>query len=1259
MIDIKKNPFLICLVVVVLWPFRLWAEDPYAVLSDSNRVLTFFYDDQKAERGGLSIVPFNKVGFQTWYNQRESVVKAVFDPSFANCKSISSTAFWFFEMRNLVSIDGLEHLNTSGVKSMFSMFACCNSLTSLDVSHFDTHDVIIMAGMFDECTSLTSLDVSHFDTSGVSDMSYMFDQCSALTSLDVSHFDTENVISMERMFNKCRSLTSLDVSHFDTKNVTNMFSMFNECSGLTSLDVSHFNTGNVELMGSMFLKCSGLKALDVSHFDTGKVQGMSNMFDGCSGLTSLDVSNFNTENVSDMNVMFRNCSGLKSLDVSNFNTSKVTAMTAMFAYCHQFTSLDVSHFDTRNVTTMYCMFDGCKGLTSLDVSHFVTDSVTSMNCMFHNCSGLTSIDVSHFNTKLVSDMGYMFSGCSNLRSLDVSQFETDSVKKMDFMFHNCSLITSLDVSQFKTDSVITMQGMFYNCSGLKTLDVSRFATGKVTDMSFMFYKCSSLDFLDVASFDTRNVKTMESMFDDCSRLTTLDLTNFNTENVEDMYCMFYDCRNLTTIFAGEGWNTSNVVSNYGYNHIDGRALLFGNCTSLIGGKGTRYDINRTSCIYARIDKPGEPGYFSDKDDPYDPEVAEAEPYALLSDGNSVLTFYYNNKKKERGGLEVGPFADKAAWYGYGQKIGKVVFDESFAKCTSLTSTRMWFYGFSSLTSITGIEHLNMSDVTDIGYMFGGCSSLTSLDLSTFDIGKVKKMDSMFSGCNSLATILVDSDWNTESVTDGMNMFLGCTSLVGGNGTTYDASRTGCVYAKIDRPGMPGYFTDKNGSVVYVAETPVLSLDYATGALTIICATEGSTIHYAIGTGDKQDYAGPVMLTDNSTVRAWATAEGYVVSDVTTVTPIPNGKLANDTFTIVGPVTSNELLFLRNVLGQKVEHLDLAEATLTDGGLADEAFARMPLLIAKLPAIVDSTGARLFAGCRRLAAVEWNAATDLTAAAMEGIDNPNLLLYVGSDNVGRQAGIHNRVVSGIAQEIILSDPSAGSASDCNFFCSRPFTASHISYTHSYGLKSGFNECRGWETLALPFDVQAIRHEATGKTIIPFATSTGNLEERPFWLCELTQGGWREVARVEAYKPYIIAMPNNETYSDQYCLTGNVTFSADEAIVAPTVVRASSKGDSSFQPTTIAVEAGDEVFAIDADGSVFVAALREVRPFEAWRTTTQQGVRFLPVFDDMPSNITLSAIELSPQTTLYDLQGRRLNATDRKGVYIVNGRKVVVK
>ena len=61
------------------------------------------------------------------------------------------------------------------------------------------------------------------------------------------------------------------------------------------------------------------------------------------------------------------------------------------------------------------------------------------------------------------------------------------------------------------------------------------------------------------------------------------------------------------------------------------------------------------------------------------------------------------------------------------------------------------------------------------WMFSGCSSLTSLDLSKFNTGKVQNMQAMLQECSSLEKLDVNS-WNTSNVTDMSWMFYGCSSL---------------------------------------------------------------------------------------------------------------------------------------------------------------------------------------------------------------------------------------------------------------------------------------------------------------------------------------------------------------------------------------------------------------------------------------------------------------------------------------------------
>jgi len=86
-------------------------------------------------------------------------------------------------------------------------------------------------------------------------------------------------------------------------------------------------------------------------------------------------------------------------------------------------------------------------------------------------------------------------------------------------------------------------------------------------------------------------------------------------------------------------------------------------------------------------------------------------------------------------------------------------------------------------------------------------------LGSFNTSNVINMSHMFEECHNLQTIYVSNGWSTAAVTYSTNMFYNCTSLVGGQGTTYNANHIDKAYAHIDGgTSNPGYFTDKNASL---------------------------------------------------------------------------------------------------------------------------------------------------------------------------------------------------------------------------------------------------------------------------------------------------------------------------------------------------------------------------------------------------------------------------------------------------------------
>ena len=104
-------------------------------------------------------------------------------------------------------------------------------------------------------------------------------------------------------------------------------------------------------------------------------------------------------------------------------------------------------------------------------------------------------------------------------------------------------------------------------------------------------------------------------------------------------------------------------------------------------------------------------------------------------------------------------------------LEKVVFEESFKKFEP-TTLSSFFEGLEYLTSISGLENLNTTHVTDMSKMFYKCYKLNSLDLSQFNTGNVEKMNEMFYNCHGLNSLDL-SAFNTAKVNNMYRMFYYC------------------------------------------------------------------------------------------------------------------------------------------------------------------------------------------------------------------------------------------------------------------------------------------------------------------------------------------------------------------------------------------------------------------------------------------------------------------------------------------------------
>ena len=182
-------------------------------------------------------------------------------------------------------------------------------------------------------------------------------------------------------------------------------------------------------------------------------------------------------------------------------------------------------------------------------------------------------------------------------------------------------------------------------------------------------------------------------------------------------------------------------------------------------------------------------------------------------------------------------------------------DMMFSNCDALTELNL--FGFDTV------------NVTSMRNMFSGCYALTELDLSEFDTANVSDAVCMFANARKLKTIYVSDAWDIHNA-ECDDMFAGCDSLIGGNGTVYSDEHIDSEYARIDTADAPGYLTFK--------EKPAPQADWGNA-----------------NCRDGVDVSDAVLLARYSAEdsRALLTAQGKINADVT-----HDGKIDGDDVTLI-------------------------------------------------------------------------------------------------------------------------------------------------------------------------------------------------------------------------------------------------------------------------------------------------------------------------------------------------------------------------
>lgn len=431
--------------------------------------------------------------------------------------------------------------------------------------------------------------------------------------------------NLSQMFSKSEiSGLTLNETSMGGNHITNMSSMFQDCPYLTEINLHNISTGPLETVASMFKHLPYVQKITLpSVFNTAAITDFSSFLSDSTKLTTLENSDkIKLTSATNTSHMFYN---LPSLDLKDFiehiESENITDASYMFYRIKSSQNITIpTTFKTHNISNMQGMFNGFR-TPSLDISNMSFNSVTTMEEMF---SGITidsneiSLDDYNYSAKQIiwptgtinapnlTSLRGLYKGHHYLTQAIFPKLNTTVLTDLSFIFSSfTNSLTKLDFTGLDTSHVETVESMFAGTQF--TLDVPTkisFDTSSVRNMHNMFYYASSSDgLLDLSDLNVSNVTDMSNLIY-YTWLVTVDLTGWDTRNVTDMTEMFYDSNYLTTIYASESFVTTNVTKSDRIFYMDyGGAFVGGNGTAFTGSE----DIT-----YARIDKPGKPGFFTKK-----------------------------------------------------------------------------------------------------------------------------------------------------------------------------------------------------------------------------------------------------------------------------------------------------------------------------------------------------------------------------------------------------------------------------------------------------------------------------------------------------------------------------------------------------------------------------------------------------------------------------------------------------------------------
>ncbi len=1049
------------------------------------------------------------------------------------------------------------------------------------------------SAVFRQCVNLKEIE---WPEALISISAKAFSNCIRLTSVSIP--EGVEFIGNE-LFSGCYNLESASLP----STIGNQTKMSERTSGLWHI----IGDGGDEASGYSytFYNCSKLATVTLAE---GMKYLMYHMFEGCIGITSVTLPS----TLLRLNSAFYGCSGLTSLSFP----SGLTEIGSLYG-CSKITSIDLP----ENITISDISFDGMSALKSVD---FKSNQGTSINDnTFRGCTSLTSIS----GYENVNSIGYQaFQNCS---LLDIDLSKASNVETIGAgAFQYCK---SLDVDLSKMRLLSSIGRAAFEEAGIKEVNLPE---GIISIPEFTFKNCKQLTkvvypagFMEVSnntfegcenlsevSLPTSLAYIRNNAFSGCTALKKITIPAA-IQDIEDG--AFRNC-GITEVVLSEGLTNLGQDSFQGCKNLK-KVTFPASMSSITGFNGSgieevsfaegakpevisQYAFYNCSALKV-VKLPETITEISDNAFRYCPIEQMNIPASLKSIGEYALEGCRLDSLKLGAGIEFDNTAFNNA------KIGYIDFSGM-----NMTTVKDWFQNDDSLRVVKLPE--TATKIGDSAFLW--CRSLTKVVLpdSLISIGDQAFYDCPIEQINLPASL--DSignnalrSYKADTLKLGPNVkYIGNYAFGEAKIKVVDISE-----AKIKT--IENWFQYNDSlRVVKLPETVTEIGDYAFENCPIKDISLPKDLQ-TIGKNSLYRCEIDTLILPDKLLKigdnAFCDAKFNYLSIPKSVSRIGSFAFYNTEIKGALDITPNDTLKF----------------------LCDQWFQYYNFRCSNTERYLDSND-NVVERSWHLPAVYWNSTQTFPRDKFGNIDK--LYLPTGG-NVKSTYDIGYIFYNGMVPRI---DLSSSSEYDDNLRRWRSYykndievNAQVISYRKDfYYIQSGYNESAGWNTIVLPFDVTEITYIRNNDSIplAPFGSDKLNADNTlPFWLYELgSDGSFKAATKIEAHHPYIICMPNNDAYPEEYNISGTVYFSAtnyEKGVTLGTTdgkLQRSKGSKFDFVPTYDDIYKSDSVYVLNTNsefvgnddktykrGSVFVRSYSNgrsddeavVSPFEAYLVSNE--------------------------------------------------------